>query len=668
MDNSGYSAREFGWETHAQADQRPDNFVTQHFEVASSQPDYTSNPDSRRLSHQDLHNLAHDDKSLHRAVAPSERVFSNSYTHSHPPHQQPVSYYGTHYTHQHFQRAHRYPQTQYQRLDRPRAPSASNQSALIDSAAPQPRVNDGHYPLKPPAANQFTPYGNTSRPVCSGRMADPTVNRYNAAESDVGGWGYTDVAGPAALENNTGGEVDRSAPALPVTSRFANLTLAQHNPPGVTGDGPVRPSVPPVAPIVNGQRAQSPVVEILNADSGSDTIMPDAFDLIPPKPANHVPSQGVPSQGKKKSSASAPAAPSAPSAPAPKSQKATRALKMTVQKAGDDNTTSNAWTVDHLDLLIRHILDSDENFKNAEKKGGNLAFWKRVSEHIFDNKRSPEALQQRWKELKVVYQQVKALESFTGGNGDGEFKIDDDDSEGTILDKLRGRLDLIHEQKPNIDPQRRIKSADIYWNWIRGGDDSWYRQMHTWFRDSSTFDRKRVRRSGSLSPLEIDSNSDGETSKSDINTPKRSVKSRAGKTGTRGLLGLDAAATAAKEFFATQHSANNMKNNMALERLKFDQERAKAADERAKVADELSIRTMEMRCETQKRKWSNEERMAEIAAEDAKRRRLSEDKAAQDERALSRVRELNKLVADPTTDPELREIYREKIKAVLSHL
>ncbi|KAG9084592.1 hypothetical protein FRC06_003986, partial [Ceratobasidium sp. 370] len=619
---------DFGWETHAQAGQHSDNFVTQQFEVASSQPNYTSNLGSRHLSHQDLYNLAHEDESLHPTVTPSSRVFTNSYIHSHPPHQQPVSYYGTHYTHQHPQRAHRHrhPQTQYQPHDRPCAPPASSQSAPISSAAPQPRVNVDYHPSKSTPANRFTPYSNIPRPIRSERMTNTSINQYEVAESDVGGWGYTDAVGPPAPD---AGGVDRSAPALPVASQLAGLTLAQHNPPGVKDESSVQPPVPPV----NGQQAQPSSSDTSHADSSSDTIMPDAFDLIPPKPAKHVPSQN-----KKKSSASVP---TPPSVQAPKTQKSTRSLKTTTQKAGDNNATSNGWTVDHHDLLIRHILDSDENFNNAEKKGGNHSFWKRVSEHIFENKRSPEVLQQRWKDLKGIYQQVKALESFTGGDGDGEFTIDGDDSEATILEKLRGRLDIIHERKPNIDPQRRVKSADIYWNWIRGGDESWYQQMHVRFRDLSTFDRKHVRRSSSLSPLEIDSNSDGDgeiTSKSDANTPKRSVKSRAAKIerGTRGLTGLDAAATAAKEFFAAQHSANSMKNNVALERLKLEQEQAK-------------------------RKWSHDE-------EEAKRHRIHEDAAAQQERVFAQVRELNKLATDPSTDPALRDFYQEEIKVAIRGL
>ncbi|KAG9086456.1 hypothetical protein FS749_003628 [Ceratobasidium sp. UAMH 11750] len=601
MDNSGYSSQGFGWETHAQAGREILN--QQHFGAASSQPSYPSNAGSRRLSHQEFYNLAHEDQSAHYTT-PASHTFGDSYTNPQPPQQPSVLCYGTHYTHQHSQRAHRYPHTQYQQ---PHAPSPSGQSSSLNPATPQPRVNVSHHPLRPVPANRFTPYGTASRPTRSERMADLTTNQYNVAEPEVNSWGYTDAAAPSAPEHKAAGGVDRSAPALPVASPFANLTLAQR---GLKDEGP-QPPVPPVAPVITSQRAQSPVIDASCADSSSDTIMPDASDLIPSKPANRVPSQSVPSQDKKKSSASALTAPSAQAQKAPKS---TRSPKTVTQKAGDN--VSNTWTIDHHDLLIRHILDSDENFKNAEKKGGSLAFWKRVSENIFENKRTPEALQQRWKELKGIYQQVKALESFTGGDGDGEFVIDGDDPEAVILDKLRGRLDSIHERKPNIDPQRKVKSPDVYWNWIRGGDESWYWQMHAWFRDSSTFERKHVRRSGSLSPLKIDSNTDDETtSKLNVNTPKRDVKSRAGKTekGTRGLTGLDAAATAAKEFFAAQNSANGMKNNVAMERLKFEQQQAK-------VANELSAKTLEMRCETQKRKWSNDKRMAEIAEEDAKRR------------------------------------------------
>ncbi|KAG8735011.1 hypothetical protein FRC10_011087 [Ceratobasidium sp. 414] len=412
--------------------------------------------------------------------------------------------------HPYSQRAHRYPQTQYQQLYRPRAPSVSGQSAPINSAAPQPRVVVDHHPSKSAPGNRFTPYGKISRPVRSERMTGTAINQYWVAESDAGGWGYTDPAGPPAPDNNTAGGVDRSASALPVASQFAGLTLAQHSPPGVKDEGPVQPPVPPVGPIINGQRAQPSDIDTSHADSSSDTIMPDAFDLIPPNRPSMRPRKTKRSRQRVcllchwcrlRNLRSQPD-------------------KTTTQKAGDNNVTSNAWTVDHHDLLIRRILGSDGNFNNAEKKGGNLSFWKR-------NKRSPEALQQRWKDLKGIYQQVKGsnrlLVAMATANSQSAGMI----SRPRFWTNLVGgwTLFMSGNRTPTHNAQSRVPifigigfEAEM-----KAGTG---RCMH----DLSTFDGKHLRRSGSLSPLEIDSDSDGETtSKSDTNTPKRSVKPRATK-------------------------------------------------------------------------------------------------------------------------------------------
>ncbi|KAG9118908.1 hypothetical protein FRC07_006332, partial [Ceratobasidium sp. 392] len=359
-----------------------------------------------------------------------------------------------------------------------------------------------------------------------------------------------------------------------------------------------------------------------------------------------------------------PAAPAAPAEPTPK--RPTRQSKAAAKKAGDKVTTSNLWTIEECDRLIRHIVDSDDNFRRAEKKGANTKFWQQVAETLFENKRSADAVQLRWKELKLTFQQVKAFESFTGGDGDGDWKIDDDDDKETILDKLRGRLDGIRSKKPNIDPHSKVKSAEVYWDWIRGGDDSWYAQLYMRFRDMSTFERKFPRRSGTLSPAEDSSDSnDDTTSKSDATPMKRSnkLKTRVIKSEkkTRGMSDMGIVAGAAKDFFATQLSANEARTAMAQKRLDLE-------FKKTNVANKVTEETLKMQCESQKRKWSNDKRMAAIAEEDAKRRQTQEEKTANSELKLAQVRELNKLMADPMTDESVKDIYREQIKLVLGGL
>lgn len=93
-------------------------------------------------------------------------------------------------------------------------------------------------------------------------------------------------------------------------------------------------------------------------------------------------------------------------------------------------------------------------------------------------KRTGTQVRKQWGNAKEIYRQVHALESFTGGDGDGDYRPEDGDSKGTILEKLGGRLLMVHSHKPNVDPQRKVKSAEVYYNWIQGGEDSWYKRMH----------------------------------------------------------------------------------------------------------------------------------------------------------------------------------------------
>jgi hypothetical protein len=158
---------------------------------------------------------------------------------------------------------------------------------------------------------------------------------------------------------------------------------------------------------------------------------------------------------------------------------------------------------------------------------------------------------------------------------------------------------------------------------------------------------------------------DEATSKSDTNTSSHESKAkvRAGKTGknSSGKSTMETASSAVDKFFAAKQTTTDTKNAVALQRLDFDRAQAD-------VANKIALEMLQMRCESQKRKWSNDRRMAELQEEEAKRRRVIEENTAEEQRLLARVEKLNQLLSNPSTDPEMKEVFKEQVKTALAAL
>ncbi|KAG9092387.1 hypothetical protein FRC06_000120 [Ceratobasidium sp. 370] len=477
----------------------------------------------------------------------------------------------------------------------------------------------------------------------------PANNHHQNLEPRVGAWQAV------SLDNAVRGPPDQPAlghafddgqdyfPAFPVTDQFLNLPPSQPSSLKLENNchNPLTPLDVHTADgyRVYGAGAQPFRPVFINADSDNDATMPDVADLIRSKPP-----MSMPLLDSKKNPPPKPSA--APPGPLGDSTKSSRAPKPPGRKAGGDAPTSNTWTVPDMNRLIKH-----------------------ASEHVFNNKRTPKALRLKWEEMKAIYYQIDVLESFTGGDGDDDWQAarisEDDDPEEIILEKLHERLDIVRERKPGFDPHSKVKTAEIYWDWVRGGNEGWYKRMHARFKGSLAYDRKHTRRIVYAPPLEGDSDSDDDTSSeadSNLVMSGFNAKSRANKTKhARSTSALEAVASTTKEFLSAGRKATESGNAVALQRLSFDREQAS-------VAHEIARETMRMLVENQKRKWSNDRRMAELEEERRKRRWMMEETTAHEERLLNRVRELNKLVADPATDSMLKDLYRERIESALRQL
>ncbi|KAG9120398.1 hypothetical protein FRC07_004122 [Ceratobasidium sp. 392] len=505
--------------------------------------------------------------------------------------------------------------------------------------------------------NQFTPYQ---------RAPVPVKHEHGRGPMDFLANGQGRMPGPESASHAVHGGIGRAASAAPVTSQLANLAINQHNNNHASAN-PVTPAR--IAPHTansdqsnSRQRTLPSAMDTIAIESDSDTHMPSFSDLLRPsapalpKKESVVANAAVPSKAK-------PA--DATETKSGTASKSTRKAKSKNQNA-EEKPTSSEWTFEEFKDLVIHITDSDDSFKRSQDKGTNLSFWKRVSDQLFESKKSPESVRAQWKKAERIYPQVKAFESFTGGGGDGEWDVEDDDDEEAAIGKLNNRLAYIRERKPNIDHNKEVKNGAMYRNWTRGGDESLYNAMHIRFKDKKTFEREAPRRSGSISPLETGSESDDETtSKSDANILNRSAKGKSRNAKrterqARGKSGLESVASTTDKFFAAKQASTEAKQNVALQRLEF--ERAQAD-----VNNKIALDTLEMRTQNQKRKWSNDQRMAKLQEEETKRRRLLEEKAEQEKRILDRIEKLNGFMRD-ATNPAVIEMYQKQIDKAFGEL
>ncbi|KAG8752510.1 hypothetical protein FRC12_011914 [Ceratobasidium sp. 428] len=646
MDDFQFSAQG-NWQSNTQSGHWPTDSTGQ------PHPEYGNATSDRRSS--GYHSIQSNLQQPQHTVPSHTRAYSTSY--SHP---QQELYHNPHHSHQHSPQTHQHSQAQYPPFEHPRAPHPSVKPASINSDfAPQTFANTNthsrHKSLAP-SANRFAPYDKTSQPRRPDKVADPAAMlaypqqpkpELNPGNPDWGNNGMREL--PFAPTNDYDGD-NYGAGALPVASQLAHLAIVPHNEPGA--------AAPPVRG-VNIQPMQPREAATVDMDSDTDPALPNAVDLM-----RNAAKRPPPASEKKKPAAKSSAT---PSAQAPKEKaKTKRSEKNLVHKDGNRAATppttsgKEPWTVDQIDRLIRHICESNENFKRAQRKGTDMSFWRTVEVTIFEGERKASAIKARWIEVKKTYREVRAIKEVTGGGGDGDedFELDDDDTEDSAKDKLRRHLDFVHENKPNVDPQGKVKTPELYYNWVRNQDESWYSLMHQRFKGSTSIRRKRIRRSGSLSSANSESSSDGDTSNE--TSSGRSTKPKGGKASSSAKDGFGLAASAAKDFFANQVTIAEGKNAITDKRLEIEKDRTHAADK-------ANADTLKMRCEITKRKWEVEDRAAAVAAEETKRRRVVEDQNAGQNKILAQVQALNTLVTE-TTDEGLKSLYRACIAAALDSL
>lgn len=329
---------------------------------------------------------------------------------------------------------------------------------------------------------------------------------------------------------------------------------------------------------------------------------------------------------------------------------------------GTEEDSGARWAEDDWDNLFTFILDTEpRNFLRAERKTENRDFWDIVASVGLEGKWDGISARTHWRLGRTIYSIIHQLESFTGGDGDGDedTRFDDDDDKVTALGKLRQRLETIQSRKPNIDPHRKVK-PEIYYNWLRGGDDSWYAKLHQRFKDNKTsFTRQIERGSG-----RIEDSDDSDGTKSDSTPSSRNHQSKQ----KRHASALEGMVSIAKDYQDSRKAAAEAKHTVAQQRLDFERERAQVADAALLRKTELDGKLLDFRMEVLKRKWANEEK-AQTAEEVAKKRREAiEEKHQQQNLILDQIKALEALISKPDTDEQLKETLRVRVGSLLDKL
>ncbi|GAB1524320.1 hypothetical protein RhiTH_007473 [Rhizoctonia solani] len=281
-------------------------------------------------------------------------------------------------------------------------------------------------------------------------------------------------------------------------------------------------------------------------------------------------------------------------------------------KATEDNSAAK-WSEEDWDSLFTFILDTKErNFLRAEKKTNNQDFWDMVLSVGLEGKWDSVLARTHWRLGRTIYSIIHQLESFTGGNGNGnkDTQFDNDDNKTTALEKIQQHLEKIQSQKPNIDPHCKIKPK-IYYNWVQGGDNSWYSKLHKRFKDAkTTFAQEIEHRSG-----RINNSDDSSHSKSDSPLLLRRSKPKQKRSDSS----VDGIVTIAKDLHDSQKAATNVNAMIAKQWLDFEKEQAQIADAALLKKANFDKKLLNFKIEAMKRKWANKEK-AHNAEEAAKRR------------------------------------------------
>ncbi|CUA77998.1 hypothetical protein RSOLAG22IIIB_12963 [Rhizoctonia solani] len=409
------------------------------------------------------------------------------------------------------------------------------------------------------------------------------------------------------------------------------------------------PHAPPVSAPQNASYAPAPdppqdvdVRASNNADSDSDGIV-DADELFEARAAAKNVSKKVQKSGK-----------------ATISTRASKSKNVKVNKDSSSTSESTKWTADDSTVLYEHILNPDEdNFELAEAKGSNDQFWNKVAKTVFPNQFTGPQLRHHWNEAKNIFKVIDSFQNFTGGGGDGDesdLQVDSDDDEESALAKLNRRIETIHKRKPNLDPSRKIKSAEIYHTWIRGGEDSWYMKMKQRFQDRKNLTREVKRGTGRRTEIS-DSDDDVPSSKTDQKSkPSRSAAA------------MEGMATVVKDLRDDRKAANQAKDSVAMERLKFEKERAAASDSVEQKKLDLEETLLKFRIEMTQRKWEEEKSAKEKEDRESKRRKTDEDVKLKQELLADEIKLFQNMVKEAGDDVDIRNIALKQLKQATENL
>ncbi|QRW22999.1 hypothetical protein RhiXN_08035 [Rhizoctonia solani] len=327
-----------------------------------------------------------------------------------------------------------------------------------------------------------------------------------------------------------------------------------------------------------------------------------------------------------------------------------RAPKQTARSTQAVKSKSKAlakWSEEDWDSLFTFILDTKEcNFLQAEKKTNNQDFWDMVLSVGLEGKWDSVLAHTHWRLGCTIYSIIHQLESLTGGNGNGnkDTQFNNDDNKTTVLEKIQQHLEKIQSQKPNIDPHCKIKPK-IYYNWVQGGDNSW-------FKDAKTTFTQEIEHGSS----QINNSDDSGHSKSD--SPPLSRRSKPKQK--RSDSSVDGIVTIAKDLHNSQKAATNQ--------LDFEKEQAQIADAALLKKANFDKKLLNFKIEAMKHKWANKEK-AHNAEEAAKRHQEDkEDKQQQQSLVLDQIKVLEALISKPNTNLQLKETLQTCVGVLLEKL
>ncbi|EUC58983.1 hypothetical protein RSOL_289120, partial [Rhizoctonia solani AG-3 Rhs1AP] len=292
------------------------------------------------------------------------------------------------------------------------------------------------------------------------------------------------------------------------------------------------------------------------------------------------------------------------------------------------------WTNDEIGAIIDGVCDPDhpEHYELAQAKGFNnhvAERWSQFTKEFLQGRRSGRATWTKFKEIKDTYREVRDLHTQTG-NG-GLLQLEDNDSKAETMQKLGIRLKKLESR---VGKLKYVTNKEVYYNWVKGGQSSWFARMHARYGDDMALQRPIERSSGRLSPLiRIEATDDD-----------NEIVAQPFKRGKKRKLGARSGSEAPDDPESTSSKANKLLDRMfdalppsvppsiherrlALDEKKLEME-DKRADKNTSILEkrlELEIKQLEAESKRRQRRWDLEDEDRKRQDEERKRRCVLED-------------------------------------------